>query len=150
MIRVNGIEISLEGDFQTLIKEIASVMHTIAKAASKQFEKELGDEVSYDNIIELILEELAQLKKFDSSDGTLEMPKKIFEDFYKQLREQRRKYSHQDNFIDYDTSRPDSNAASKIIRGAINDVFIDPRGEIDIEDLKAIKKNKKNKRDKKK
>jgi hypothetical protein len=62
MINVNGIEIAIEGDFGTLIKEVARAAHAVSKAASDKFEKETEGEVNYDHIVEMILEDLAHLK----------------------------------------------------------------------------------------
>jgi hypothetical protein len=147
MIRIDGIEIAMEGSFGTLIREAARAVHTVAKAASEKF-KEDGDEVDYNMVVEYILEELSKLKAFDKDDDSvIDLPKEIEEDFFKQLREVRESNGHKPNFIDYDTQKPDPNAGKKIIESAIKDVFLDPRGNtLDLEDLKAIKKAGKKKK----
>jgi len=150
MIKIDGPELILEGEFGTLIKEVSRVIHAIAKTASEKFEEETDGEVDYNHIVEMILEELAQLKRFDVDGGISELPDEIKSEFLEELRKERDKNGHKPNFIDFDTSRPDPNVASKIIKSAIGDVFLDTRGDIDAEDLKAIKKAAKKKKKKKK
>jgi hypothetical protein len=149
MIKIKGIEVSMEGSFGTLIKESARAVHMVAKAASEKFKDE-GEQVDYNTVVEHVLEELAKLKQFDQSDeGTL-IPEEMEIDFFDQLRDLRNKKGDDYGFIDYDTQRPEPDAGEKIIKSAIKDVFIDPRSDtLDIEDIKAIKKEKKKKKKKK-
>jgi hypothetical protein len=149
MIKINGIEIAMEGDFGTLIKEVARAAHAVARAASDKFERETDGEVDYDHVVEMILEELAHLKRFDKSGSGMEMPDELEEDFYANLQKERQELKDAPSFIDFDTERPDPNAGRNIIQSAIKDVFLDHRTDhLDEEDLKAIKKAKKKKKKK--
>jgi len=151
MIKIDGVEIAMEGSFGTLIREAARAIHTVAKAASEKFKNDGEEEVDYNTVVEHVLEELATLKKFDVNGGSVEMPDGVEDDFFIQLQNEREKNSDKESFIDYDTQRPDPDAATKIIKSVIKDVYIDPRSEtLDIEDLKAIKKAEKKKKNKKK
>jgi hypothetical protein len=153
MIRVNGIEIAMEGDFGTLIKEAARIAHAIARAASDKFYEETDGEVDYDHIVEMILEELAQLKRLDNgkpgSGVGMDIPQELKDDFYNLLQEEREAnaISKSKSFVDYDTSRPNANVGQEIIQSAIKDVFIDNRTKnLDQDDLDIIKKEKKKKK----
>ena len=145
MLRINGPEIEMEGPFGDLINEVARLVHTVAKAASEQFEKETEGEINYDNIVELVLEELLRLKTFDANPD--DIPEEIMEDFKNELKEVRGSENGSESFIDYDSAKPAADAGSKIIQSVIKGVFADTRnGSLDIDDLKAINALKKKKK----
>ena len=150
MIRIDGVEIKLEGSFSTLIEEAARAVHSIAKAASDEFEKDTEGEVSYDHVMEMILESVSQFKRLDQG-GSLGLPPEIVEDFYAQLQKERARNTENpsQSFLDFDTSRITKNDGSRIIQETIKGVYTDERnGTLDVDDLKAINANKKKKRKK--
>lgn len=143
MIKVDGIEIKMEGSFGELINEASRIMHAVAKAASDKFGEETDGEVSYDHIVELMLEDLSKLKKFDTGDK-VDLPNEIMDSFNAQLQEEQEFHKDNPSFVDFDTSRPSATAGKDIIQSVIKGVYNDPRSSdlIDIDDLKAIKKNR--------
>jgi len=153
MIKIDGFEVAMEGSFGQLIKDAASAIHSVSKAASEKFKNEGGP--SYDEVVEQILEELTNLKKYDI-DGPSSFPVDAEKHFLRELKQLREEASEKGlkSFLDFDTTRPDKDAAKKIIRSAIDDVYLDPRANLDQKDISAIsnagkKKKKKNKKNKK-
>ncbi len=147
MLRIQGPEIEMEGSFGDMITEVARLMHAIAKEATTKFEEETDGEVNYDHVVELILDELSKMKRFDENPD--DIPQEILDEFLKEAVETRKEGNHSGSFIDYYTGKPDENTGRSIIQSVIKDVFNDTRsGELDIDDLKAIKaSNKKRKKD---
>ncbi len=147
MLRIQGPEIEMEGSFGDMITEVARLMHAIAKEATTKFEEETDGEVNYDHVVELILDELSKMKRFDENPD--DIPQEILDEFLKEAVETRKEGNHSGSFIDYYTGKPDENTGRSIIQSVIKDVFNDTRsGELDIDDLKAIKAaNKKRKKD---
>jgi len=137
MIMIDGITVKMEGDFGTLIKEISKVIHTIAKSAHEKF-NDTEENVGYDDVMENILMAVANLKKFDKPGVVSGLPDEVEEDFFKQLRDERKKNSGLPNFIDYDTTRPNKEETSSYIKNIIGEAFQN-------EDPKRAKKNKKKK-----
>jgi len=149
MLKIDGIEVRMEGPFSDLIKEVARLAHTISKTASEKFEEDTDGEVTYDHVVEMILEELAKLKRFDVED--IDLPEEISSDFNDMLHDERTRNKNKPSFIDYDTSRPEKDAGSKFIREVIKGVYRDPRmDDFDQEDIDAIKALKISKKKKKK
>jgi deoxycytidylate deaminase len=138
MLKINGIEVQMEGPFSDLIKEVARLAHAISKTASEKFQEDTNGEVSYDHVVEMILEELAKLKRFDVED--IDLPKEIKEDFNSLLQKEFQDNEDQPSFINYDTSRPDKNLGTTLIQGVIKGVYQDN------ENLDTVKKKKKKKR----
>jgi hypothetical protein len=134
MIKIKGTEIALEGDFETLIKEAALAAHSICKAVGNRFTEETDGKVDYDHIVELILEELSQLKRFDNQNLDLDDELKL--DFDRQLKIERENNGSTASFIDFDTDRLNFKDSDKIIQNVIKDVFIS-------ENKKPKKKKKK-------
>lgn len=147
MLRIQGPEIEMEGSFGDMITEVARLMHAIAKEAAVKFEEETDGEVNYDHVVELILDELSKMKRFDENPD--DIPQEILDEFLKEAVETRKEGNHSDSFIDYYTGKPNEGTGRSIIQSVIKDVFNDTRnGELDIDDLKAIKAaNKKRKKD---
>lgn len=149
MIRIDGIEIKLEGSFKTLMEEVARAVHAVAKAASDEFEGPSEGEVTYDHVMEMVLDDVMKYKKMDN--GHLPgIPEEVIDEFYESLQDLRDSDNSnpRESFIDFDTSRPNKAKNRSMVQGIIKDVFTDERsGELDIDDLKAIKAaQKKNKK----
>ena len=135
MLKIDGPEINMEGPFHQLVKEVARLVHTISKTGAEKFKEDTGsDSDGYTEVVELILDELAKLKKFDSGD-IHQLPDDVAKDFDKQHRKELSQKPRREGFIDYDTSRLDTKKARNLISGIIKDTFK--------EDAKAETKAKK-------
>jgi len=129
MLKIDGPEITMEGPFNMLIKDAARLIHTISRTGSEKFKDDSDPDSldqGYNEIVEMVLDELATLKKFDSG-GLSKLPDDAQKDFNEQLRKERAKEPKMPGFIDYDTTRPDKNKARDLITGIIKDTYNDKK-----------------------
>ena len=160
MISIKDGNIQVEGSLGELITEAARVVDAIASTIEEKSEGHGEDEITYDFIIEAILEYVAQMSKVNAKDNMWDTDEEIR--FFQKVQEERKKFGKEDGFIDYDngTQTPAKGKSSygktlkdtTSISGGMKlngkeDFFIDPRitrddldGLVDINDLKKKKK----------